>query len=79
MSKFCDACGRGALTINLRSKSENAVKSRQQINLQSRKIDGKRVSICTRCMKTMNKKPGLIKITPRKIRLAKRKTKQTAK
>ncbi|MFA6131871.1 MAG: L28 family ribosomal protein [Patescibacteria group bacterium] len=79
MSKFCDACGRGALTINLRSKSENAVKSKQQVNLQTAKIDGKRVSICTRCMKTMAKKPGLIKITPRKVRLAGRKTKQSAK
>lgn len=79
MSKFCDACGRGSLTINLRSKSENAVKSQQKVNLQTTKIDGCRVSICTRCMKTMAKKPGSVKITPRKVRLAGRKNKQTTK
>jgi len=79
MSKFCDACGRGALTINLRSKSENAVKSRQKVNLQSCHVDGKKASICTRCMKTMASKPGVVKIVKRTVRLANRKTKQTAK
>lgn len=79
MSKFCDACGRGALTINLRSKSENAVRSRQKVNLQTAKIDGCRASICTRCMKTAAKKPGAVKIILRKVRLAGRKTKQVAK
>lgn len=79
MSKFCEACGRGALTINLRSKSENAVKSRQKINLQTSQIDGRKVSICTRCMKTAVKKPGSVKIVKRNVRLAKRKNKQTAK
>jgi ribosomal protein L28 len=79
MSKFCEACGRGSLTINLRSKSENAVKSRQKVNLQPCKVNGKKANLCTRCMKTMAKKPDLIKITPRKVRLAGRKNKQRAK
>jgi len=79
MSKFCEACGRGALTINLRSKSENAVKSRQKVNLQTSRIDGCKVSICTRCMKTAIKKPGSVKVVARKVRLAGRKTKQSAK
>jgi len=79
MSKFCQACGRGALTINLRSKSENAVKSKQNVNLQTSKIDGKKVSICTRCMKTMVKKPGSVKIVKRTVRLAGRKNKQKAR
>jgi ribosomal protein L28 len=79
MSKFCESCGRGALTINLRSKSENAVKSRQKVNLQTVKIDGQRVCICTRCKKTMNKKPAAVKISARKVRLAGRITKQVAK
>lgn len=79
MSKFCKACGRGALTINLRSKSEQAVKSRQKVNLQSCCVDGQKVNLCTRCMKTMANKPGSVKVVNRKVRLAKRKNKQTAK
>jgi len=79
MSKLCQACGRGSLTINLRSKSENAVKSQQKVNLQTKKIDGKRVRICTKCMKTLVSKPGVVKIVNPKIRLAKRKTKQSTK
>ncbi|MFH1089323.1 MAG: hypothetical protein V1716_02785 [Candidatus Uhrbacteria bacterium] len=79
MSKFCDACGRGALTINLRSKSEQAVKSQQNVNLQSRKVDGCKVKLCTSCIKTMANKPGVVKIVKRTVRLAGRKTKQTAR
>lgn len=79
MSKFCDACGRGSLTINLRSKSENAVKSKQKVNLQTGRIDGCKVDICTRCMKTAAKKPGSVKIVKRPVRLAKRKNKQSVK
>jgi ribosomal protein L28 len=78
MSPFCAACGRGALTVNLRSKSEVAVKSRQKINLQSRRINGKRVNICVRCLKTMARKPHAVKIETRHTRLPKRRTKQSA-
>jgi ribosomal protein L28 len=79
MSQFCKACGRGTLTINLRSKSEQAVKSRQKVNLQTRRVDGKKVSLCTRCMKTMASKPDSVKIVKREVRLAKRKNKQVAR
>ncbi|KKT67973.1 MAG: hypothetical protein UX09_C0001G0003 [Candidatus Uhrbacteria bacterium GW2011_GWE2_45_35] len=75
---MCEACGRGSLSINLRSKSENAVKSRQKVNLQIKKVDGKRVKICTSCMRTLVTKPQSFKITKRKIKLANRKTKQKA-
>ncbi len=78
MSQFCASRGRGALTVNLRSKSERAVKSRQAVNLQSRRLEGKRVNICTRCLKTMAKKPQAVKIGNREVRLAKRRTKQSA-
>ncbi|HBO99974.1 TPA: hypothetical protein DD617_02180 [Candidatus Uhrbacteria bacterium] len=79
MSQFCSSCGRGALTINLRSKSEHAVKSRQKVNLQKRKIEGGSVLLCTRCIKTLASKPEGIILSDRKVRLAKRRTKQTAK
>lgn len=55
-----------------------AVKTRQAVNLQSRRVEGKRVNLCTRCLKTMARKPGAVKIANRKVRLAKRRTKQSA-
>ncbi|HLD18028.1 MAG TPA: hypothetical protein VJB99_03050 [Patescibacteria group bacterium] len=79
MSQFCSACGRGALTVNLRSKSMCAVKTRQKVNLQSRRLDGKRVLLCTRCLRTQTKSPGTITVTARTVRLPKRRTKQTAR
>jgi len=78
MSQFCNSCGRGALTVNLRSKSMRAVKTRQKVNLQSRRLNGVRTKLCTRCLKQMVRKPGSVKIVDRTVRLAKRKTKQTA-
>lgn len=78
MSQFCQSCGRGALSINLRSKSENTVKSRQKVNLQSRRVDGAKVKLCTRCLKTMAHKPNAVKISNRTVRLPERRTKQTA-
>ncbi|MBI4598718.1 50S ribosomal protein L28 [Candidatus Uhrbacteria bacterium] len=78
MSQFCSACGKGALTINLRSKSMRATKSTQRVNLQRRSIDGKRVKICTRCLKTRSTKPEAVSIGTRTVRLPKRRTKQRA-
>lgn len=56
MSKFCDACGRGALTAISRSKSMIATRRKQKINLQSKRIGGEQVKICARCIKTMSAK-----------------------
>lgn len=55
MAKKCDICGRGSVKDATRSHSNIKSIKRQYINLQSKKIDGKRVKICTNCMKTMNK------------------------
>ena len=52
MAKICSQCGRTALSGQSRSHSNIATKRRQNVNLQSRKIDGDRVKICTRCLRT---------------------------
>ncbi|HBD05318.1 TPA: 50S ribosomal protein L28 [Candidatus Uhrbacteria bacterium] len=60
MSKFCDTCGRGSLFAQTRSKSMVATKRKQFINLQTKSIDGKRLQMCTRCIK------GITKISAKK-------------
>jgi len=56
MSKVCDVCGRGYLNGNARSHSNIATLKRQQVNLQSMKVDGKKVKACTSCIRTAAKK-----------------------
>jgi large subunit ribosomal protein L28 len=55
MSKICDKCNRGPRTMNSRSHSKIATKRKQSINLQSKKVDGKKMTLCTKCIKTMAK------------------------
>jgi ribosomal protein L28 len=54
MAKSCVTCGRGSLKGKSRSHSNIATNRQQKINLQSKKIDGKKVNICTSCLR--NKK-----------------------
>jgi len=56
MAKVCEVCGRGKTFSQSRSKSNIATKRTHEINLQTKKIDGKRTKICTKCIKTMSKK-----------------------
>ncbi|MFH1426210.1 MAG: L28 family ribosomal protein [Candidatus Kerfeldbacteria bacterium] len=51
MSKVCDVCSRGYLKGNSRSHSNIATIKRQQLNLQSATINGKKVKACTRCIR----------------------------
>ncbi len=55
MSKVCEICDRRAMTGNSRSHSKISSKRKMSINLQSKKIDGKKTTICTSCIKTFNK------------------------
>ncbi len=55
MAKKCDICGRGSTKGASRSHSNIKTLKRQHINLQSKKIDGKQVNICTKCIRTMAK------------------------
>jgi large subunit ribosomal protein L28 len=55
MSKVCDICGRGSQTGNARSHSNVATLRKFKINLQTKKIDGQKKKVCTRCIKEMLK------------------------
>ncbi|MEA3449857.1 MAG: 50S ribosomal protein L28 [Patescibacteria group bacterium] len=55
MSKQCNLCGRSSTKGASRSHSNIKTIKRQNINLQSKKIDGKKLSICTKCLKTKAK------------------------
>jgi len=56
MAKTCELCGRGTGTSFNVSHSKVKTKRSQKINLQSKKINGKKMRVCTSCIKTQNKK-----------------------
>ncbi len=55
MAKKCDLCGRSATKGASRSHSKIKTLKRQNINLQSKMIEGLKVRICTSCIRTMAK------------------------
>jgi ribosomal protein L28 len=64
MAKKCDLCGRSSTKGASRSHSKIKTLKRQNINLQSKVIEGVKAKVCTSCMRTMEK-PKRVK-TPRK-------------
>jgi large subunit ribosomal protein L28 len=60
MARKCDICGRGTQFGHTVSHAHNRTKRRFQLNLQKKTIsDGKttrQVRICTRCLRTLEKK-----------------------
>jgi len=59
MARSCSICGRGTQTSFTRSHSNIATKRRQYLNLQTKMISGKRIKICTKCLKSLKKKMNL--------------------
>jgi len=55
MSRVCQVCERGAKTGNQVSHSNVKTLRKFGINLQVKKIDGERLKVCTRCIKTLSK------------------------
>ncbi|MFA5029681.1 MAG: 50S ribosomal protein L28 [Patescibacteria group bacterium] len=55
MAKTCAICGRGTTTAFNVSHSKVKTKRTQKINLQNKTVDGKKIRICTSCIKTQNK------------------------
>ncbi len=55
MAKVCDICDKRALSTNKRSHSNIASRRKMGVNLQSKKIAGKKLTVCTSCIKTYNK------------------------
>ncbi|MDP2709262.1 MAG: 50S ribosomal protein L28 [bacterium] len=56
MATKCDVCGRGSTKGASRSHSNIKTIKRQYINLQVKKIDGKKLNVCAKCIKTGAKK-----------------------
>ena len=55
MSRTCEICGRGTQSGHSRSHSNIATKRKFKVNIQTKKIDGKKVRTCTKCIRTMSK------------------------
>ncbi|PIR93679.1 50S ribosomal protein L28 [Candidatus Falkowbacteria bacterium CG10_big_fil_rev_8_21_14_0_10_39_11] len=55
MSKVCQICERGPVSSQKTSHANNKSKRTLNINLQSKKVEGGKVKICTKCLKTLNK------------------------
>ncbi|TKJ31188.1 MAG: 50S ribosomal protein L28 [Chloroflexi bacterium B3_Chlor] len=62
MARECDICGRGPQFGHSVSHAHNRTKRNWQLNLHKKTIsDGKvrrQVRICTRCLRTLEKKPA---------------------
>ena len=55
MAKKCELCGRGATKGAKRSHSNIKTLKRQNINLQTKSIDGLKLKVCVKCIRTMKK------------------------
>lgn len=55
MAKRCDLCGRSSTKGASRSHSKIKTLKRQNINLQSKTIEGEKVKLCTSCLRTIDK------------------------
>ncbi len=55
MAKRCDLCKRGATKGASRSHSKIQTLKKQNINLQTKNVDGLKLKICTSCMRTIAK------------------------
>jgi ribosomal protein L28 len=67
MGKTCDLCGRGSMKGATRSHSKIKTLKRQDINLQTKNIDGMKIKVCTSCLRTAAKTPKVkvAKTTPK--------------
>jgi len=61
MSRVCDICKKSYHKANivnkLRGQYNRCGIKKQRVNLQWKKIDGKKVRVCTKCIKTLTKTP----------------------
>jgi ribosomal protein L28 len=55
MARQCSKCNRGFLSSVSRSHSHIATKRRQNVNLQTRRVDGEKVLLCASCIKASKK------------------------
>ncbi|MFH1193953.1 MAG: L28 family ribosomal protein [bacterium] len=55
MSRRCEKCGRGSKKSASRSHSNIKTIKRQYVNLQYKTVDGERMKVCAKCIKTAKK------------------------
>ncbi|MCA9375767.1 MAG: 50S ribosomal protein L28 [Candidatus Doudnabacteria bacterium] len=55
MSRRCDNCDRKPNNLVSRSKSNIATKRRQHLNIQTKRVDGKKMKLCVSCLKAQAK------------------------
>ena len=74
MGKTCDLCGRGSKKGASRSHSKIKTLKRQDINLQTKNIDGMKLKVCTSCLRTAAKdvKVKVAKTTPKPDQIIKK-------
>ncbi len=53
--KKCDICGKGTQTMVKRTHSNKANKTTKKANIQTRKVGGKKIKICAKCLRTIKK------------------------
>jgi len=59
MSRICDICGKGSMVVTprklLRGNWNPTTKQRKFPNLQTLRIQGKKLKTCTRCLRALKK------------------------
>jgi len=55
MSRTCEICNRGTASGHSRSHSNIATKRKFKVNIQTKKINGKKTKVCVKCIRTMSK------------------------
>lgn len=63
MSRTCQVCGRGTASSQSRSHSNIATKRTQKINIQSKIVDGQKIKVCAKCIKTSVKNGTEIEVS----------------
>ncbi len=56
MARKCDLCGRGSTRDAARSHSNIKTLKRQHINLQAKTVNGVKLKVCTKCIKSLKLK-----------------------
>jgi len=67
--RSCDICARGTQVMQKKSHSQIKHKTHQKINVQTKKMEGGAVLLCSKCLRTVTKleKEFLAKQTPKKV------------
>ena len=53
--RSCDLCARGTGVMQKHSHSQVKHKTHQKINVQTKRMDGGSIRLCSKCLKTISK------------------------